>query len=110
MVLTWAAMDGSPSGVDFFTKNPSDFCGIIKLSAEVLTFTKGFGRSRIPLGNERRRGGRAVECTGLENLSHSVQCSINSISYPWFTTCVTPNGTLELRFKRYFYATICDRL
>ena len=67
MVLISATTDCSPSGVDFFTENPSDFCGIIKLSAEVLTFTTGFGRHRIPFNNKRRRGGRAVECTGLEN-------------------------------------------
>ena len=67
MAIAWATMDYSPSGVDFFTENPSDLCGIIKLSAEVLTFTTGFGRHRIPFYNERRRGGRAVECTGLEN-------------------------------------------
>ena len=37
------------------------------MNHEVLTFITGFGRHRVPFLSERRRGGRAVECTGLEN-------------------------------------------
>ena len=37
------------------------------MNHEVLTFLTAFGRHRVPFLGERRRGGRAVECTGLEN-------------------------------------------